>query len=105
MPQSYGLYFLDLINEAMQSYNIKSEINAVSGYNLVKLNAKTLKTMSEIGLKADDWQYVELFEKYLSMRADGQKYTYIIATLAERHGISESSVKRIVNRFLRKAKL
>ena len=60
-----------------------------------------LKTMSEFGLKTTDYKYVGLYADYLKAKEKREKFTFIVMDLANRYGISESSVKRIIRRFER----
>lgn len=69
------------------------------GVELVKINRKPMELMSKSGLRAEDYKYVDMYDEYQRMRTDGEKVNYILAHLAERYGVSESSVKRIVRRF------
>ena len=55
--------------------------------------------MSKFGIKLNDWKHIEMFEEYLDMRKSREKFRYIMAYLAEKYKISESSVKRIVKRL------
>ena len=71
-------------------------MRAVDVLGLVK---EILKVVSEIGLHLDDWQYVGLYTDFMRMRQEGEKFRYITSVLAERYGISESSVIRIVKRL------
>lgn len=66
---------------------------------LIKISTETLKMMSEVGIKTDDWQHISMYEEYQAMREKCEKFRYIMAHLAEKYKISESSVKRIVKRL------
>ena len=66
---------------------------------LVKISKETLKMMSNSGIKTEDWKHVELFDEYQVMRTNKDKFRYILAYLAEKYKISESTVKRIVKRL------
>ena len=87
----------------MQIYNNSEEETAslgeISGYMLLKLNINQVKLMSKCDLSVEDARYVALYEQYMTMRKQGDKVAYIISVLAERYGISESTVKRIVRRL------
>ncbi len=72
---------------------------------LVKISMSALKMMSEIGIKTEDWQHVKMYEEYLSMRDNCEKFRYIIAHLAEKYKLSESSIKRIVKRLSKEVSL
>ena len=66
---------------------------------LVKISTETLKMMSNFGIKMGDWQHVTMYEEYLVMRLNREKFRYIMAFLAEKYKLSESSVKRIIKRL------
>ena len=66
---------------------------------LVKISKEAMKMMSHSGIKTDDWQHMEMYEEYLTMRQNRDKFRYIIAFLSEKYNMSESSVKRIVKRL------
>ena len=60
-----------------------------------------MKMMSECGIKSDDWKHVKMYDEYTSMRLNKEKFRYIMAYLAEKYRMSESTVKRIVKRLSR----
>ena len=66
---------------------------------LVKISMESLKMMSNSGIRTGDWQHVKMYEEYQEMRRKCEKFRYIMAYLAEKYRLSESSVKRIVKRL------
>lgn len=66
---------------------------------LIKISKETLKMLSKSGIKMGDWQHIKMYEEYLAMRLNKEKFRYIMAFLAEKYRISESSVKRILKRL------
>ena len=66
---------------------------------LMKISMEMLKMMSKCGIKTDDWQHIEMFEEYKLMREKCEKFRYIMAHLAEKYRMSESTVKRIIKRL------
>ena len=66
---------------------------------LVKIGAEMLKMMSENDVKLNDWKYVDMYEEYVLMRAEGVKYRAVIAILSEKYNVSEATVERVVRRF------
>ena len=68
---------------------------------LVKINKKPMGLMSKLELKASDYKFISLYDKFERMKAKGEKYLYAINVLAEEFGISESSVKRLIRKFSR----
>lgn len=67
--------------------------------NFVKINSECMKLLSNFDVKMSDFKYVEMFSDYENMVKDGDKVSYIVAVLAERYSLSESSVYRILKRF------
>ena len=76
----------------------------MTGHELVKINRISMEMMSKHDIKLNDWQYVKMYEEYLSMRQMRDKFRYIIAHLAEVYGVSESSVRRVVKRLSQEVK-
>ena len=66
---------------------------------LVKISKDALKMMSNSGIKTGDWKHLEMFDEYLDMRKNCEKFRYIMAYLSEKYRISESTVKRIIKRL------
>ena len=62
---------------------------------------EALKMMSNSGIKIEDWQHIEMYEEYVDMRRNKEKFRYIIAYLAEKYKTSESTIKRVVKRLSR----
>lgn len=65
----------------------------------IRINAKLLKTLSDYGIKMDDYKYVDLFRDFVEMRTNGDKTTYIVVKLAEKYKLSETSVYRVLRRL------
>lgn len=59
--------------------------------------------MSKLDIKAEDYQYIDLYETYMNMRDMRMKVSAILQYLADENGISVSTVKRIINRFRQSA--
>ena len=69
--------------------------------DLVKISKEAMKMMSNSGIKTEDWRHIEMYEEYEDMRKNGEKFRYIIAYLAEKYKMSESTIKRVVKRLSR----
>lgn len=46
-----------------------------------------------MGIRPDDVQYIELYNEYNKLQTNGEKVSYIVATLSLRYGISERKLK------------
>ena len=77
----------------------------VKAKDLVELNERLLKSLSEVGVKSGDYKHIGMFREYEKMVAGGAKKDYVKAVLAERYGMSESSVYRVVRRLSRQVKI
>lgn len=90
----------------MQSYDNLSEnpddIGTISGYMLLKLNLCQVKTMSKFGLSVDDARHIPMYEEYLSLRRDGVPKERIYQHFKSKYHVSESTVKRVVQRLSRR---
>lgn len=62
---------------------------------ILKLNRELLKTCHYMGIRPDDVQYIE----YNKLQTNGEKVSYIVATLSLRYGISERKVYDLIKRF------
>lgn len=51
-----------------------------------------------MGIRPDDVQYIELYNEYNKLHTNGEKVSYIVATLSLRYGISERKVY-LIRRF------
>lgn len=72
---------------------------------LVKISTEAMKMMSNSGIRTEDWQHIAMYEEYLVMRNNCEKFRYIIAHLAEKYHMSESSIKRVVKRLSREVSM
>lgn len=52
-----------------------------------------------MGIRPDDVQYIELYNEYNKLQTNGEKVSYIVATLSLRYGISERKVYDLIKRF------
>lgn len=52
-----------------------------------------------MGIRPDDVQYIELYNEYNKLQTNGEKVSYIVATLSLRYGISERKVYDLTKRF------
>lgn len=66
---------------------------------LLKINETPFKIAQMAGLRLDDCQYIGLFTEYSSLRAQGEKVTYIVSPLADKYQVSERKVYDFVKRM------
>ena len=51
---------------------------------ILKLNRELLKFCCDAGIRLDDIRYIDLFNDYNRLLADGEKITYIVAALSDK---------------------
>ena len=68
---------------------------------IVILAEKLMKTMSEADIRMTDWQFLDLYREAEAMTRRGEKKAYVVAFLANRYGLSEATVWRILRRMRR----
>ena len=66
---------------------------------ILNLNKELLKKFQMAGIRMDDVQYIDLFNEYLALVTQGEKVSYIVATLADKYTISERKVYDLIKRF------
>ena len=66
---------------------------------ILNLNKKLLKKFQTAGIRMEDVEYIGLFNEYLALVAQGEKVSYIVATLADKYTISERKVYDLIRRF------
>ena len=65
-------------------------------YEILSFNKELLRRLSCVGVKTEDFRYVDLFEDYSRMRKAGDKTTYIVAILSDKYAISERKVYDVI---------
>lgn len=66
---------------------------------ILKLNRELLKICRDVGIRLDDVLYIELYNDYNKLLAEGEKVSYIVAVLAERYAVSERKVYALLKRL------
>lgn len=69
---------------------------AMKVIDLLKTGSSFLQICIRAGIKADDVQYISLYDEYRFLTEQGEKVSYIVAVLAERYGISERKVYMLI---------
>lgn len=68
-------------------------------FEILNFNKELIKRINEAGIKPDDYNFVELYAKYLDMKDKGEKVTYTVTLLSQKYHISERKVYHIIKRF------
>ena len=72
---------------------------------ILNLNKELLKKFQTAGIRMEDVQYIDLFNEYLALVTQGEKVSYIVATLADKYTISERKVYDVIKRLNRDCNL
>lgn len=72
---------------------------AMKVYEVLSFNKELLVKLSAMGIRCEDCKYIDLYYEYLSLRASGNKVTYIVATLSEKYRVSERQVYAVIDRL------
>lgn len=67
--------------------------------DLLKLFREPYYLFVANGIQLDDIRFIDMYDDYVKMHADGKKVTYIVSLLAGKYNISERSVYKILSRL------
>lgn len=62
----------------------------------MKLNRELLNICRTAGIRLDDVRYIELYNEYSRLLAEGEKITYIVAALSDKYGVCERTVYDLI---------
>ena len=71
----------------------------MKAYKMLFLLRDFMKSMSELGIKMDDYKYIDLCQEYNELVSKGNKREYARAVLSRKYSVSESTVFRIITRM------
>lgn len=66
---------------------------------ILNLNKELLRTFQKVGIRLEDVEYIDLFNEYRAMVANGEKVSYIVAALVSKYRVSERKVYDLIKRF------
>lgn len=53
----------------------------------------------------EDYRHVEMLDDYKQLVDNGHKKEYVMAVLMEKYGLSESTIRRVINRLQQPVKM
>ena len=68
-------------------------------FEILYFNRELIEKLQNIGLKPDDYRYIDLYGDYKRMYFQGDKVTYIVSLLSEKYNVSERKIYSIIKRF------
>ena len=66
---------------------------------ILKLNRELLNICRAVGIRMDDVRYIELYNDYNRLQAEGEKITYIVAALSDKYGVCGRTVYDLIRRL------
>lgn len=66
---------------------------------ILNLNRELLNNFRKAGVRMDDVLYIDLFNEYRTLSAQGEKVSYIVARLATEYAVSERKVYSLIKRY------
>ena len=66
---------------------------------ILNLNRELLINLQKAGIRLDDVQYIDLFNEYRTLSAQGEKVSNIVARLATEYAVSERKVYNLIRRY------
>lgn len=66
---------------------------------ILNLNRELLIYFRKAGIRLEDVQYIALYNEFRALKAQNNKVSYIVATLASKYNISERKVYDLIRRF------
>lgn len=69
--------------------------------DILNLNRELLNNFRKAGVRMDDVLYIDLFNEYRTLSAQGEKVSYIVARLATEYAVSERKVYSLIKRYKR----
>lgn len=97
--RSWGLTFaalvalLYLVSKTVQRYEFLLNMTL---FEILNFNKELLDRLVAVGFKLDDCKYIELYNDYTKMKQEGGKKTWLVASLADKYGVSERKVYSII---------
>lgn len=77
----------------------------MTNYEILKMNASLLHLLNKNGVSINDVNYIDIFDEFTKMKQQGLKVRYIAITLAEKYGMTDRSIFKIVKRMSQESSL
>lgn len=68
----------------------------MKAYEIIFLVPNLLKSLHEIGIKCEDYRWIDLYKDYLALKNTNNKTSYIIAVLSDRYHVCERKVYKVI---------
>lgn len=77
----------------------------MTNYEILKMNASLLHLLNKNGVSINDVNYIDIFDEFTKMKQQGLKVRYIAITLAQKYGMTDRSIFKIVKRMSQESSL
>ena len=77
----------------------------MKNYEILKMNASLLQLLSKNGVSVNDVNYLDVFDEFMEMKKQGVKVRFIALTLADKYGMTDRSIFKIVKRMSQESTL
>lgn len=68
-------------------------------HEILSIHEKLLKTMSDNGIKLEDYKYIQAYDSFINMRGNKVKYRTAIEMLSRENHVSERTLERVIKRL------
>lgn len=74
-------------------------------YQLLRANESLLRLIAENKINISDVAYLDIYSQFEKMKKEGHKVGYITVYLADKYGMSERGIYKIINRMKKRLTL
>lgn len=71
----------------------------IKAVDFIRLTEHICNELTRNNINPADTKFIELYDDWERMIGEGHKYSYIMAYLSDKYGVSERSINRIVKRL------
>ncbi len=71
----------------------------MTNYDLLIMNRSMVEVLLSNRININDVQNLEIYRQYMEMKQQGHKVSYITVFLADKHGMTERGIYKIVKRL------
>lgn len=68
-------------------------------FEILNFNRELITKLYMMGIKPNDYRYLDLYSEYEALKKRGEKITYIVSSLSSKYTISERKVYDLIKRF------
>lgn len=73
----------------------------MTNYELLTMNRSMVEVLLANHININDVQNLQIYEQFMDMKQQGHKVSYITVFLADKHGMTDRGIYKIINRLSR----